>query len=69
MKPASVNDAVGSFVIQKLREKYSEDKNLLSKSDQEKLEKNFYSKPSNRVLRIGCYVIPGIIISIIIHSY
>ena len=61
-----MNNESGSYVIQKLREKFSHLNNHLSQADQEKLEKSFFSKSAHKLLKIGCYVIPGNYVNVLL---
>ena len=59
--PEEIDSSVqGEFTLELLRRKFAPTDHLLSKEEQEKLKQEFFSKPNNRLLKVGRYCLASV---------
>ena len=61
MVPEEIDSSVqGEFTLELLRRKFAPTDHLLSKEEQGKLKQEFFSKPNNRLLKVGRYCLASV---------
>ena len=59
--PEEIDSSVqGEFTLELLRRKFAPTDHLLSKEEQGKLKQEFFSKPNNRLLKVGRYCLASV---------